>query len=289
MTAHWWEVYFWQWAPWSSVPYYTWFWVGPNDVVMQEMNEWWGWPLGHYEVYKIPASGGHNNQIAFRSPVDFTLSLHGATRAMKANVIYILTYQGDTPNYGQSSGMITISPPCSNWVSNVYEGAEATRSQTFSARAAIRAERDIEARIQTAIAFTGALDCGVDAAIAGNPQLSCHTKAAVLGEAWRYFKQRAAIRTERSLNVSQIAAIAHDFDLPCDVLAAIRGSPHIHYGQRAAIRGEAQKSVGISALIMKDRTQNVYLEMENLIPQELALRPPNWPSTVKDWRKGALG
>jgi hypothetical protein len=266
---------------WAGQPWDTWFWgLIPSSA--------WGWPPGDYQVRKISPAGGHQVQLAIRSPI--ARSGGPANYTVKANVVYILTYQNDTPNWGTSSRLVAISPPCGNWVSNLYETPnEVMRSQTFGILAAIQGEREKIARVLAAVAKTGELASTVQAAVMAQLDLPIEMHAAVMGERERALPMRAAVRTERLLESTVEAAVGKDFDLTSTILAAVQGNPHLRHGMRAAVKGEAEKTVGISAFVVNSRVDHIYLEFENLWPQEMDIRVPNWASRVKDYRKDSIG
>jgi hypothetical protein len=287
-------------GPFSGQPWDTWFWAQlpgryPGQTVNGELLNSWGWPgyelsepITYYWFMKISPSGGHQEQLAIRSPETRT-SPQGYT--VKADVIYILTYETDTPNWGTASSLVAISPPCGNWLSSLYEVTnEVQRSQTVGLLAAIQAEIDKTCGIIAAVAKTGQLNIGILANIQGSPQLPLGLKAAIRADTSRYLPIRAAIRAERLLEPSIIAAVGKDFELPAGITATIQGNPQIHCHLKAAVLGETEKTVGIVAYVVKSREQAILLEMENLGPQDLDLRSvPNWPSKVKDYRKSSLG
>ncbi len=267
----------------------SWFWAlrpGTSETV----SPYTEWAAGYYWFYKIPAENGHRIQLAFKSPVDRRSEGWGQ-RLVKANVIYIVTYPGDTPNWGSSSSLVEIGPPCWNWYSDMYELVSATtRSQTFGLNAAIRANRNKITKVKAAIAKTDSLNYTAKGAIAGNPELEISIRSAISGDAERTVPMRAAIRAERVLEPAIIAAVARDFDLPVRAKAAISGDAQKECRIRAGIKGETQKTVGITAFVVKTRVDKIMLEMENLWPQELDLRStPNWASKFKDYRKSGLG
>jgi hypothetical protein len=244
---------------------------------------------GQYQFYKIAPEGTHQEQLAFRSPVDRDATEWWAL-SPKAGVIYLLTYPDDTPNWGNLSTLVSISPPCGNWNSRLYESDYVLRSQTWGILAAIMAEREKVASILAACAKTDEMNSGITATIQGEPELPVSIYAAIQGEAERYPRIRAAIRAEPELEPAIIAACAKTDELDCGVLAAIRGNPEVHSHLKAAIKGETETSSGIVAFVVKTRVNSILLEMENLFPQELDLRStPNWASRVKDYRKSGLG
>ena len=285
-----------QWWPgaYAGQPYGVWFW----DKIIGIGANWWapaaGWPgyESHYPgtyywFYKITASNGHMEQLAIKSPIDRTSSWG---YSVKANVVYILTYPDDTPNWGTSSSLVAISPPCGNWLTRLYETPnEVTRSQTYSIQAAVQSNRQKTATIRAAIALTGSLDCSIVAAVQGNPELTCSTLAAVQGNPELPVQMRAAIRTEPHLEYDMIAAVGRNFELPISSLAAIQGNPQKYHGMRAACKGEAEKRVGIIAFVVKSRVDTIYLEFENKWPQEFGFTTiQNAPSETKDYRKQGI-
>jgi len=211
-------------------------------------------------------------------------------RLVKKDVIYIITYPGDTPNWGNVSQFIDIGPPCGNWRSSMFEEAEITRSQTYSVQAAVQTVRELPGKIKATVAKNDELACGVTATIQAAPELPIEMRAAIMGNPEIEYPIRAAIRAERLLEPAIIASISKDFSLDSGVTATIQGNPLQWYGTRAAIKGETEKTVGIKAFVVKSRVNQIMLEMENLWPQELDLRStPNSPSKFRDWRKQPIG
>lgn len=282
----------------ASQPWNKWFY----DYIVSSA---WGWPgydfvaisKTYYYFKKISAGNGHKIQLAIKSPIDRQCDWYVAstgktvTYKVKKNVIYICCYSDDTPNWGSVSKFVTVSPPCSNWHTHLYEVIEkTTRSQTWGLLAGIATTRDKALSVSAAVAKTGSLEGGLSAAIAADIDLPISIYAAILGDANQYCNQRAAIRTDRLLEPSALAAVAQDFDLPIDMYAAIQGNPEAHSHVKAAILGETESSVGIVAYVVKSRVDEIMLEMENLWPQDLDLRStPNRASKFKDWRKSSLG
>jgi hypothetical protein len=229
-----------------------------------------------------------NEQLAFKSPVTRSVVRGTKTYTFEKDRIYILTYDNDSPRWGNNS-TIQISPPCGNWYSDLYYSTESTRSQTMGILAGVRGERDKTAQILAAIAKIDSLDVGILATVRGTPELDIAIRAAVLGEATRYLPTRAAIRAERLLTPAIIAAVGKNFDALPGITATVQGNPQTHGHLKAAILGEAEKSAGIIAYVVKTRVNSILLEMENLFPQELDLRStPNSASKVKDYRKSSL-
>jgi hypothetical protein len=272
----------------SSQPWRTWFWA-TRPGTTATYSPYTEWAAGYYWFYKIPAEGGHREQLAFRSPED-RRSTGWGQRLVKANVIYIVTYVTDTPNWGNVSQFIDIGPPCGNWRSAMFEEGETTRSQTYSLLAAAQSNRELPIGIDAAVAKTEELAPGVTATIQATPELPITTQAAIAGNPELAHPVRAAIRAELLLEPGIIAAIGKDFSLVPGVTATVQGNPYQWYGTRAAIKGETEKSVGITAFVVKSRATQIMLEMENLWPQEMDLRStPNSPSEWRDWRKHQLG
>lgn len=264
-------------------PYRTWVWERRYDTNATE------WANGYYWFYRIPAENGHREQLAFRSPED-RRSVGWGQRLVKKDVIYIITYPGDTPNWGNVSQFIDVGPPCGNWRSSMFEEAEITRSQTYSVQAAVQAVREMPTSIGAAVAKNDELDAGITATIQATPELPVLTYAAIAGNPELVHPIRAAIRAEPYLEPAIIAAVGKDFSLDCGATATVQGNPYKWYGTRAAIKGETEKTVGITAFVVKSRATQIMLEMENLWPQEMDLRStPNSPSEWRDWRKHQLG
>jgi hypothetical protein len=272
----------------SSQPWRTWFWA-TRPGTTATYSPYTEWAAGYYWFYKIPAEGGHREQLAFRSPED-RRSTGWGQRLVKANVIYIVTYVTDTPNWGNVSQFIDIGPPCGNWRSAMFEEGETTRSQTYSLLAAVQSNRELPVGIGATVAKTEELAPGVTATIQATPELPITTQAAIAGNPELVHPVRAAIRAELLLEPGIIAAIGKDFSLVPGVTATVQGNPYQWYGTRAAIKGETENSVGITAFVVKSRATQIMLEMENLWPQEMDLRStPNSPSEWRDWRKHQLG
>jgi hypothetical protein len=271
---------------WKSQPWDTWFW----DQLPETAWGWPGWVYGSqsYWFMKISPSGGHKQQLAIRSPADRT-SIAGYS--VKKDVIYICCYRDDTPNWGGISSLVSISPPCSNWCTALYQvPEEVTRSQTSGLKAAIQDGREIKPGIRATVARTGELADAITASIQAYRDAPVTLQAAVRGTVTRSIPIKAAVRTERDLAPGIEAAVARTAELPVSIQAAIQGCTQLPIRTRAAIRGEAQMSVGIIANVVVSRAPQIYLEMENLVPQEFDLRStPNWPSRVKDWRAESLG
>ena len=263
-------------------PYRTWFWSSRYTHGTE-------WPDGMYLFYKIPAENGHREQLAFKSPEDRRSEGWGR-RLVKKDVLYIITYPGDTPNWGNVSQFIDIGPPCGNWLSDMYVEGETTRSQTYSIQGAVQSNRGLPTKVSAAIAKNDKLTSGITATIQAAPELPIEMRAAIMGNPWIEYPIRAAVRTERLLEPAIIASVSKDFSLDSCVTATIQGNPLQWYGTRAAIKGETEKTVGIKAFVVKSRATQIMLEMENLWPQELDLRStPKSPSEWRDWRKHNLG
>lgn len=271
-----------------SQPWRTWFWATRPGTTATD-SPYTEWPAGYYWFYKIPAEGGHREQLAFRSPED-RRSTGWGQRLVKKDVIYIITYPGDTPNWGNASQFIDIGPPCGNWQSSMFEVGEITRSQTYSVQAAVQAVREMPTSIGAAVAKNDELGAGITATIRATPELPIITQAAIAGNPELVHPIRAAIRAELYLEPAIIAAVGKDFSLDCGATATVQGNPYKWYGTRAAIKGETEKTVGIVAFVVKSRADQIMLEMENNWPQELDLRStPNSPSKFRDWRKQPIG
>lgn len=286
----------WPWAiasPFKDFAWDTWFWA--RLPAHGDDNEAWGWPGWtsrnpgtYYYFRKITPSGGHKQQLAIKSPEDRYDSTTGYT--VKANMIYVCCYIDDTPNWGSISSLVSISPPCANWNTALYQGTEElTRSQTSGLKAAIQDGREKCSGVRATVARTGELVDSITASVQAHRNASVILQAAVRGTVARSIPIKAAVRTERTLAPDIEAAIAKTDQLPITIRAAVRGHTQLPIRTRAAIKGEAKKSVGIVAYVVVSRVPQIYLEMENLVPQEFDLRgTPNWPSKVKDWRAESL-
>jgi len=167
---------------------------------------------------------------------------------------------------------------------------EVTRSQTSGLKAAIQDGREKISGIRATVARTGQLADAITASVQAQRDAPVTLQAAVQGTVTRNIPIKAAVRTERDLASGIEAAVARTAELPVSIQTAIQGCSQLPICTRAAIRGEAQMSVGIIANVVVSRAPQIYLEMENLVPQEFDLRgTPNWPSRVKDWRAESLG
>jgi hypothetical protein len=280
-------------AYWGNQPWDTWFWAAlPHDDVTCYPYGWYGSyrtePITYYWFQKISPSGGHREQLAVRSPVTLT-SVFGYT--IKANVVYILCYEDDTPNWGNTSSLISIAPPCANWNTGLYEVPdEVMRSQTSGLMAAIGGSRDQNIAIRAIVAKDDYENIGILAAIRSEPELPITIKATIRGALERLLPLRAAIRGEQLLEPDIIAAVAKEDNEYPGILATIQKDRFIYDNLKAAILGETERTVGITAVVVKSRADKILLEMENLWPQEFDLRStPNWASRTKDWRKDNLG
>ena len=265
----------------GKFPYREWFWS-------TRYTDSTSWAEGFYWFYKIPAEAGHEEQLAFRSPenrrsIDWSMQV-------KKDVLYIITHPGDMPNWGNASQFIDIGPPCGNWLSSMYEEREITRSQTYSVQAAVRAVRELPAKVSAVAVKNDELTSGITATVQAAPELPIEMRAAIMGNPEIEYPIRAAIRSERHLEPAIIASVSKDFSLDSGVTATIQGNSLQWYGTRAAIKGETEKTVGITAFVVKSRADQIMLEMENNWPQELDLRStPNSPSKFRDWRKQPIG
>ena len=283
-------VIIWWVGAFPSQPFRTWF-AAPIPKMA------WGWPGGFpfaytciYSFYKIPAENGHKEQLVIKSPVDRVKA--GENILIKANVYYLVASPGDTPNWGTRSSTITVSPPCGNWWTSFFEvSLLITRSQTSTLNAAVQGNRDLSVGIKASVVQTSDLVDSITAAVQGYRQSPpIILRAGVQGNISRDVLINAAVAQQRDLAPSIKAAVAKDSDLPINIQAAVCGNPQINIRTRAAVRGEAQKSSGIIAYVVVSRGPQIYLEMENLVPQEFDLRStPNWSSKIKDWRKDTLG
>lgn len=273
MTTTWWQSDF------AQLPYSTWFWVHIDAKPH--------FPEGDYWIQRIPADDAHREQLAYWTPVDI---YSGSNVYFKANTLYILTDRKDTPNWGGTSNFVQIAAPCGNWGFFNYQSNEQERNQTYGSRAAVLGTRESIISIKALLVMMGEIACSVASSIQSTRDAETDICAAVLATREITYPIRAAIRVQRSLTSGTKAAVARDFSISYDINAAVQGSPRIIYGQRTAIRGEAQATIRMTAMVMKSRVNTIYLEMENLWPQELDLRStPNWPSRVKDYRKDSLG
>jgi hypothetical protein len=290
--AQWW-IYAFRDKPWN-----TWFWapIPALNTVGQGLSAqgWPGWrgtsPPTCYWFYKISPEGAHKQQLAIKSPVR-----HIPDRKewelfeVKANVVYILTYLDDTPNWGNSSQLVGLSPPCGNWISKVYAAEDVTRSQTYGLDAAVEGTRSLKYRIRASIAFCGQLNPKIEATVQGSPEVLINHKVAVQGCSQRSGLIKTAVRGEIELGYRQVTAVSKEFEHSMSIDATVQGNTRRWYVQKGAVKGEAEKTVGISALVVKSRLHWIYLEFENFWPQEFDLRGiPNWPSKVKDWRRSRL-
>jgi len=262
-------------------PWRTWFWADDGPIYI---------PDGDYQFYKIPPEGIHGEQLAFKSPVTRKKTVWYEI-TVYADRIYVLTEEDDSPNWGGIADLVAISPPCSNWESNVYYFTHTVRSQTSGLNAYVRAHVSKTINILATIAKTDQLDDAVTASVQGQRDAPVAIQAAIKGEVTLNNPLiKAAVCKERNLEPGIEAAVAGDVNLNPSVCAWVVGNPKLDIRNRAAVSGQAEKRVGITAHVVVSRVEQIYLEMENLVPQELALTStPNWASRVKDWRKEKLG
>jgi len=238
----------------------------------------------------FPADDEHGEQLAVYNP-------DGST------TWYV--NDGDTPRYG-GGGSLQSNPACDNpgediWVTMPPStpppttppptGPQITiRTQTWGIRSAVQGVRETPLELLTAIATTPMRDLVLDATIAGNPAHEFLLSSTIRGTLEKEFKLKSAIRKTIDVPLKMSTAIAHDFEIAPKIDATVQGNPWVHTHLGAFIQGEAEKAFTISAIILKDRTETIYLEMENLFPQECDLRGiPNAPSKFKDWRKETFG
>lgn len=251
------------------------------------------WPTGDYWFYKIYPSDGHREQLAFRPLVDKYYKRCWAdsnTVQYKKDQIYIITYPGDTPNWGSAATIINIGPPCSNWKSYLYTVPYTVRTQSWEILAAVQADRTLESSVETAIAKTGLLELSAVSAVQANFDIELDMDAVIQGDADQTFLARAAVRTERTLEDSIVSAVATEFGDTVDVETAIQGNPFETVRIDAAILGETEIEVTIKTTIVKDRTEAIMLELENTWPQEFHfVSIPNWRSRAKDYRIDSIG
>lgn len=259
-----------------------------NDTTNQTVHS--GVLNGVYYIY-YPADDEHGEQLAVPNS-------DGST------TWYV--NDGDTPRYG-GGGSLQSNPACDNpgediWVTQptVYTddvpdtpptGPQITiRTQTWGIRSAIQGAREAPLKLLTAIATTPMRGLVLDATIAGNPTHDFLLSSTIRGTPEKEFKLKSAIRKIIDAPIKMTTAIAHDFEIAPKIDVAIQGSPWVHTHLDASIQGEAEKAFTVSAIILKDRAETIYLEMENLFPQECDLRGiPNAPSKFKDWRKTTFG
>lgn len=272
-------------------PWRTWFWArrpGEDDAGLKFQE----WPPGYYWFYKIPPEAGHKQQLAFKSPEDRRCYAWKSFNCnIKANVIYIITYPGDTPNWGNST-LVNIGPPCGNWRSNMYKVIPPTaiiRNQTAGIKTAIRTDQGSRSRIRSAIAKTFIMNTNVITAVRTSRVVSSKTITAIQTNRDRSTNIRSAVRVVREVECTLVSAIGKDFDLESKVTATVQGNPIKAVRYRGALKGEAQTTSQITAFVVLSRAEKIMLEMENLYPQEFDMRSvPNWASEFKDWRKSKL-
>jgi hypothetical protein len=295
LWAFWWSAMF------AGNPYSVWFYDhrhyggGSNPVYTgpEPVSEW---PSGMYWFYKIPASGGHNDQLAYKSPEDRYCRWYDSNHVMQpgyrkivANTLYIITMPGDTPNWVGSPSFVEIGAPCGNWNSDEWEFSWTTRNQTIVTSAAVRATQENPFTISSVVAVTKDAACPIDAAVQGVRDLDVSEWAAIQGNVDKPAPIRAAVRKELTSNTPIISAIAKDFDTPAKIISYIQGNPLIWYRHTAFVRGETEIPCGISALVVVDRTPKILIDIENLGPQERDVRStPNWASRAIDWTKTSL-
>jgi hypothetical protein len=272
-------------VPWWTTklvtyPWNSWFWAYVPD----------GWPAGWYWFFKIPPSGGHQQQIAYRSLVERWFDPNGAFKwEIKPDVIYILTYPGDTPNWEGSASFIDIGAPCGNWNSDEWMISWTTRNQTIVTHAAIRAVHDTPFTLSAIIATPKDKNSPINAYVQGWHAVTIAEHAAISGNPEKLVPIHATVKSDIESTPTIVAWIAKDFDSITKISSYESGNPLVWSWLTATILGETEISVGITALVMIDRTNQILIEMENLGIQERDLRSiPNWASKTVDWRKTSL-
>ena len=262
-------------------PWRTWFWADDGPIYI---------PDGDYMFYKIPPEGIHDEQRAFKSPVTRKKTVWYEI-TVYADRIYVLTEEDDSPNWGGIADLVAISPPCSNWESNVYYFTHTVRSQTSGLNAYVRAQISKTINILATIAKTDQMADAITASVQGQPEEQIGIQSAVKGEVTLNNPViKTSIAKEMEFAPGIEAAVSGDVNLNPSICAWAVGNPKLDIRYRAAVSGQAEKRVGITAHVVVSRVEQIYLEMENLVPQELALTStPNWASRVKDWRKEKLG
>jgi hypothetical protein len=203
--------------------------------------------------------------------------------------VYIVTNDGELPDWGGMS-LISTGPPCGNYIEDMWAGEWVrVRSQTTPFRAAIQGTPSIDFAQRAAIAKTGSINVATRAHIQDSPLLEVTTRAAIMGTPSIDIINRATIRGDTSLDSPIRAAVSVNPSIEVTQLAYIKGNPRQWYHVRAAIHGETSMSYAVRALIVNDRTDEIYLEMENLYPQENDLRSVrNAPTRTRDWRTEPL-
>lgn len=269
----------------QKYPWRTWFWErrpGEDDAGLKYRE----WPPGYYWFYKIPPEAGHKQQLAFRSPTT-RRSYWGYV--VEANVLYIITYPSDTPNWGSTDNFVEISPPCGNWYSDVYRLLENTRDQTVKATTAISAQRARSYRACSAVAKISTEQVSAYAALQAIRERPVEALAAIQATPERQIHIRSAVRIENQSEVSAVSAVAIDFEANSKADAVIRGNPIAYVYCRCAIKGDTQTRYSAKAFVVLSRADKILLEMENLWPQEFDLRSvPNAPSEFRNWRNVSL-
>lgn len=245
---------------------------------------------GLYEYYKIPAGGGHNIQLVFRSPVDRVAGFPWAL-SVRAGVIYILTYPDDTPNWGTETGLIAISPPCGNWSSLLFEAVELIRNQTSAIQAAVSKDITLSTGMLAAVAETKTLEIGMVAYCAADMLMQCGQYAAVEGESDTSTILNAAVSDEISLSSELVAAVSTDFGVTSEIRALIQKEFTEYVWIKAAIIGEpAPITCALRARVLADRRDQIRLEFEPMWIQDLVnSNAPNSPSVPRDSRVQVLG
>ena len=275
-----------------SQPWNTWFWANrpgsPNYYPSPgSANPFWEWAPGMYWFFKIPSSSGHKEQLAFKTP-EYRVD-QGGNHPIYPNAVYIITYPGDTPNWEGSASAIEIGAPCGNWASDEWQITWTTRNQTIETHAAIRVVRENPFTLSSIIAITKDKNAPIDAYIEDLRSINISEHAAINGNRENPVPIHAAVRSDVDVYPIINACVSKDFDEIIKISAYDQGNPLVWSWLTATILGETQISVGLTALILIDRTNQILIEMENLGIQERDIRSvPNWASKTVDWRKTSL-
>lgn len=283
-----WETTYNQWrsADWTTVKDYIYMnrayypsysWADGYDLARTFAARWgrtFPSELGPVWVYRMES----DRQIAFKDYYD------------KSSAVWIYTeIAGDAPNWdGPVTSSLTAS--CGNYSVYLIGSPEITRSQTSGLKSAILGERSLAPHIIANVTHAENLFDTIKAAIQAERDLPISVQVSIKGTSESPTRIRAAIRDLVELVPRIVAAAAKTDELPDGITATIAGNPLVYPWIAAAIKGETEKGVNIVTYIVVNRAHRIYLEMENLVPQEFDLRStPNDPSEVRDWRAGSIG
>lgn len=239
-------------------PWRTWFWArrpGEDDAG-RKFSEW---PPGYYWFYKIPPEAGHKQQLAFKSPEDRRCYAWKSFNCdIKANVIYIITYPGDTPNWGNST-LVNIGPPCGNWHSSMYKviPLEKNIEQSSHITAAVRQTRvatsKITAVVHEAPRVLRSQFSQITSFIKGVREKKSRLLAYVVIPPTAIRNQTAgiktAIRTDQGSRSRIRSAIAKTFIMNTNVITAVRTSRVVSSKTITAIQTNRDRSTNIRSAV----------------------------------------